>query len=142
MKIAQVNLQPDYGGAEAHVGMLARGLRARGHDVRLLCHPSGRLRMDAARDGLPTESLRVRNQLAPVAALRMAALLRRDRPDVLHLHTPKEYLCGLVAGRLAGVSAIVLTRHMLLPLKPLMRQVYARTDAAICLSRGTANFAA
>ena len=134
VKIAQVNLQPDYGGAEAHVGMLARGLQARGHDVRLLCHPLGRLRKDAERAGLQTQPLRVRNQLAPVATLRMAALLRHDRPDVLHLHTPKEYLCGLAAGRLAGVGVVVLTRHMLLPLKPLMRKAYARADAVICLS--------
>ena len=134
MKIAQVNLQADYGGAEAHVGLLARGLRARGHDVRLLCHPRGRLGKEAAQEGLRTQSLLVRNQLSPTAALRMAALLRRDRPDVLHLHTPKDYLCGVAAGWLAGVKAIVLTRHMLLPLKPLMRKVYARADAVICLN--------
>ena len=63
-------------------------------------------------------------------------MLRQDRPDILHLHTPKEYLCGLVAGRMANVGAIVLTRHMFLPLKPLMRKVYAHTDAVICLSGG------
>jgi len=136
VKIVQVNLQPDYGGAEAHVGLLARGLLAHGHDVRLLCHPLGRLRKEAERDGLKTQTLRVRNQLAPTAILRLAALLRRDRPDILHLHTPKEYFCGLAAGRMAGVGAIVLTRHMLLPIKSLMRQVYARTDAVICLSGG------
>lgn len=136
MKIAQVNLQQDHGGAEVHVQMLASGLRARGHDVRLFCHPDARLRREAERRDVRTCPLRVCGQLAPTAFLRLAARLCADRPDVLHLHTPKDYLCGMLAARLAGVRAVVLTRHMLLPLKPLMRLVYGRASAVVCLSRG------
>lgn len=135
MKIALTNLQPDYGGAEVHVRTLARGLSAYGHDVRLFCHPDGRLRDYAHSDGTATQSLPARNQLDGIAALRLAAHLRRDRPDVLHLHASRDYLCGLLAGRLAH-TRVVLTRHMLLPLRPAMRRAYTYADAVICLSQG------
>ena len=131
MKIALANLQTDYGGAEIHVLTLARGLQARGHVVLLFCHPDGRLCREAQADGVQIRPMRVRNQLAPVGALRMAAQLRRDRPDVAHLHTPRDYLCGFVAARMTRVPAVLLTRHMLRPLKPLMRRLYARADAVI-----------
>lgn len=135
MKIALTNLQPDYGGAEVHVRTLARGLSARGHAVCLYCHPDGRLRHHAQSDGTPTQSLPARSQLDGIAALRLAARLRRDRPDVLHLHASRDYLCGLLAARLTQ-TPVVLTRHMLLPLSPVMRRVYAQVDAVICLSQG------
>ncbi len=38
-------------------------------------------------------------------------LLRRERPDVLHTHTPKPGLYGRVIGRLAGVPAVINTVH-------------------------------
>lgn len=116
--------------------MLAQGLQAGGHNVTLICHPNGRLRGEAERAGVQTSALHTNSQLAPAAPFRLAAQLCRERPDVLHLHTSKDYLCGAIAGRLARVPAIVLTRHMLLPLKPLMRCVYARVDAVVCLSQG------
>ena len=138
LKIAQVNLEPDYGGAERHVQMLAHGLQTQGHDVTLICHPNGRLRQEAERARIRTLTLHTGSQLAPSAPLRLASQLRRERPDVLHLHTSKDYLCGAIAGRLANVPVVVLTRHMLLPLKPLMRCVYARVDAVVCLTQGLA----
>ena len=134
MKIALTNLQPDYGGAEVHARTLARGLSARGHVVCLYCHSDGRLRHYAQRDGTLIQLLNARSQLDCVAALRLAARLRRSRPDVLHLHASRDYLCGLLAGRLSQ-TPVALTRHMLLPLKPMMRRAYARMDAVICLSR-------
>lgn len=135
MRIVLANLQRDYGGAEIHVRMLARGLHRRGHEVILLCHPEGRLRTNAEQDGVPTDPLLVRNQLDPLAIPRFVSRLRHHRPDILHLHTPKEYLAGTLAARLT-CTFVVLTRHMLLPLKPLMRLLYARANAVICLSRG------
>lgn len=38
-------------------------------------------------------------------------LLRRERPDVLHTHTPKPGLYGRLIGRLAGVPAVINTVH-------------------------------
>ena len=136
MKIVQANLQRDYGGAEIHVRTLANGLRSRGHAVRVFCHPNGRLRQLVERDGIPTTAFLARNQLALRATLRMTAFLLRTRPDVIHLHTPKDYVCGMVAARLAHVPAVVITRHLLRTLKPVMRSLYLRADAVVCMSQG------
>lgn len=134
-RIALVNLQFDYGGAERHVLSLARGLAGRGHDVRVFCHPRGRLRRDAERSGLRAVALGTAGQTDPGAALRLAWQVRRWRPDVLHLHTPKDYLIGTLAGRLTAKTAVVLTRHLLLPVRPHMRRLYNGSDAVICPCR-------
>lgn len=134
-RIALVNLQFDYGGAERHVLSLARGLAGRGHDVRVFCHPRGRLRRDAERSGLRAVALGTAGQTDPGAALRLAWQIRRWRPDVLHLHTPKDYLIGTLAGRLTAKTAVVLTRHLLLPVRPHMRRLYNGSDAVICPCR-------
>jgi glycosyltransferase involved in cell wall biosynthesis/ribosomal protein S18 acetylase RimI-like enzyme len=52
------------------------------------------------------------NPLADLrAALALWTIVRRERPDVLHTHTPKPGLYGRVVGRLAGVPAVLNTIH-------------------------------
>ncbi|MFA6432792.1 MAG: glycosyltransferase [Candidatus Paceibacterota bacterium] len=45
------------------------------------------------------------------AAFRLASLLRKDRPDVLHLNSSKIGGVGAFAGRMAGVGNIIFTVH-------------------------------
>lgn len=45
------------------------------------------------------------------ALVQLVATLRRERPDVLHTHTPKGGVLGRLAGRLARVPVIVNTQH-------------------------------
>lgn len=45
------------------------------------------------------------------AALELAAVLRRVRPDVLHTHNPKTGVLGRVLGRLSRVPVVVNTCH-------------------------------
>lgn len=134
-RIALVNLQQDYGGAERHVLSLACGLSGRGHDVRVVCHPRGRLYRSARDGGLGAVGLATVGHTDPVAAARLLWQIRRWRPDVLHLHTPKDYLIGTLAGRLTRGTSVVFTRHLLLPVKPHMRRLYGRSDAVICPCR-------
>jgi glycosyltransferase involved in cell wall biosynthesis len=51
----------------------------------------------------------------PIADLRAMVslwrILREERPDVIHTHTPKPGLYGRVIGRLAGVPAVLNTVH-------------------------------
>ena len=42
---------------------------------------------------------------------RAVAVLRRERPDVLHTHNPKPGIYGRIVGRLAGVPRVVHTTH-------------------------------
>ena len=54
-------------------------------------------------------------RLSPAAIGRslaaVAGLVRRWRPDVLHVHTPVMAVVGRIAGRLCGVPAVVYTAH-------------------------------
>ncbi len=136
MTIVQVNLQRDYGGAEAHVLALAQGLHNRGHQVCVFAHPQGKLLGKARELGLDVVPLAARGQIDFKSTRQFARALRQVRPDVLHLHTPKDYVSGVVAAKLVRVPVVAMTRHMLLPVKPWMRRIYNATDAVVCLSQG------
>jgi len=61
---------------------------------------------------IDVELARSANPIKFLAALyRVWSLLRRERPDVLHLHTPVASMIGRLAGRLAGIPLIVYTAH-------------------------------
>jgi len=49
-----------------------------------------------------------------VAPLRLARLLRRYRPDVVHVHLLSAQLWGIPAARLAGVPVVVSSEHSLM----------------------------
>lgn len=58
--------------------------------------------------------------LSPAYSLRLATLVTRLRPDILHLHGGTIGCIGGIVGRLCGVPAIVYTEH--LPCYPLTSQ--------------------
>ncbi len=65
------------------------------------------------------------------AVLRLAFVLRRYRPDVVHVHLLSAQLWGLPAARLAGVPVVVSSEHSLMdttiegrPLTPLLLRIY------------------
>lgn len=136
MKIAQVNLQKAWGGAEKHVCLLSRSLREADHSVIVCSHPKGRLRQDVESHGIRCLPITAINQLDLMAGAKLAVRLAKFRPDILHVHTPRDYIGGLLASRLLPRSTLVLTRHMMLPIKPMMRRLYAQTRGVFCLSAG------
>lgn len=62
---------------------LAHGLRARGHEVLILCHPAARIRAQAAQAGIQSEALLFGRDLPALAAWRVRRALRRWNTDVL-----------------------------------------------------------
>lgn len=136
MKIAQVNLQKAWGGAEKHVSLLSRSLHEADHSVVVCSHPQGRLRQAVESHGIRCLPITAINQLDLMAGAKLAVRLARFRPDILHVHTPRDYIGGLLASRLLSGATLVLTRHMMLPLKPMMRRLYAQTRGVFCLSAG------
>lgn len=92
--------------------LLSRELERRGHCSRVACHPRGELRARLVSAGLPVDPLPIAGDLDVPAALRTGRLLRRHRPDVLHLHTASAHgACGLGA-RLAGFRPVLVTRRL------------------------------
>jgi len=91
-----------------------RAVRARGHEVVGACAEGAHL--DAVRaEGFRVEPLPFARALSPRAHWRafwaMMALIRRERPDVVHAHMPISGFLARLAARIAGVPKIVYTCH-------------------------------
>lgn len=105
----------DWGGAQACVYALARGLRGV-YDPTVGCAPGGPLVTRLRRAGVRVVELpvltRTPHLLAdPAALVLLARWLRRERFALVHCHSTKAGLLGRLAARAAGVPAIVFTAH-------------------------------
>jgi glycosyltransferase involved in cell wall biosynthesis len=90
-------------------------LRDEGHEVIGVSAP-GPWVADLERAGIRhvalESSTRAANVVADLrSALELWRVLRRERPDVLHTHTPKPGLYGRIIGRVAGVPIVMNTVH-------------------------------
>jgi glycosyltransferase involved in cell wall biosynthesis len=105
--IARLNM----GGPALHVAYLAAGLRDRGYDTTLVAGSLARgedsMEFVAEELGVKVERLPgLRRDISPirdvVAVLRLAQLIRRERPTILHTHTAKAGAVGRMAALVAG----------------------------------------
>jgi len=102
-------------GAQLHLGQLAAGLDPRRVRAEVICLLEGGPVAEALRgSGVPVEILGLGVLYAPrgLAGLaRLARRLRRTAPDVLHTYLVSANVFGAVAGRLAGVPAVITSRR-------------------------------
>jgi glycosyltransferase involved in cell wall biosynthesis len=142
---------PFMGGMEEHVRLLGRGLAGRGYTVATIC--SSRDEIRALREGLFEAGVTVHSLAerggSPLGALhRLRSLtqtLRRYPGCILHLHLTGHAGGELVqlAGRLAGVRAVVRTEHLppVLPIsaggRAMVRLRDRGLDRIICVSEQT-----
>ncbi|HMB70417.1 MAG TPA: glycosyltransferase [bacterium] len=115
MKILHVDPETEWRGGERQVLLLARELARRGHETPVACDPRGALCERARAIGLVTEPLRMAGDLDLPASVKTAGLLRRHRPDVLHLHTSRAHGAGGLGARMAGHRPVLVTRRLELP---------------------------
>ena len=111
IKILRVIARLNMGGPALHVAYLTAGLRKRGYDTTLVAGSlaRGEDSMAFVADERDVEVVRIDElgrEISPlrdlVATLRLARLIRRERPDILHTHTAKAGTVGRVAAQLAG----------------------------------------
>ncbi|MSR36294.1 MAG: glycosyltransferase family 1 protein [Gemmatimonadetes bacterium] len=95
-----------YGGAERYLVRLLRRLQDRGHRVVLLCRDET-VAGPARALGVATEIGRVGGHASLHHAARLAAQLRRHRPDAVLLGTFKKTWLGAMGARLARVPRVV-----------------------------------
>ena len=122
-KILFVITKSNWGGAQAYVYTLAKRFKEAGADVVVALGGSGGI-------GAPSGLLRARLEDAGVRTIfissfardmglvrEMAALfellqiIRKERPDVLHLNSSKAGGIGALAGRIAHIRKIIFTVH-------------------------------
>ena len=111
IRVLRVIARLNVGGPALHVTYLARGLAERGYETTLvagdvapgeesMAFVADRAGVDIVRlPGLSRELSPVRDALA---AWRLAKLIRRVRPDVVHTHTAKAGAVGRAAAMLSG----------------------------------------
>lgn len=108
-KILLLSTSLGMGGADRQILHLAHALIASRYEVCLVSMtPLGEMGRQAAAEGLPVVSLNMRRgQIDWRAFQRMVALLREWQPDILTSFMYHANLLGRLAGRWAGVPAII-----------------------------------
>jgi glycosyltransferase involved in cell wall biosynthesis len=111
VKIVRVIARLNVGGPALHVAYLTEGLATRGYDTTLvagtLAWGEESMAHVAEARGVVVEPLAaLHRDIAPLADLRaifrLAGVIRRERPAILHTHTAKAGAVGRIAALLAG----------------------------------------
>jgi len=139
MRILQVSSAREIGGGERHFADLSNGLARRGHAVFAVLRSKSPLR--AALSELPANNileLPLRNALDLSSAINLKRYARENQIEIIHAHVARDYPLAALATR--GSSArLVLTRHVLFPLKTVHRLTLRRTAEVIAVSEAVAD---
>ncbi len=112
-----IDTERHWRGGQEQLLTLLRGLSGRGHDVHLVCHPRGLLEQRARRAGAVVHPLAIPREVGLLPLLRLRAVIRRARPDILAFNTPRAILMGNLASRGSCVQARVIFRRVNFPLR-------------------------
>lgn len=94
----------------------ATGLRERGHDVTVISRADPVLAAKAAEHGVDFRGFPFRNQLDLVTIRGLRALVREQRPDVIHVHKGIAHALALAATFRHPIGAFVVNRGVSFPL--------------------------
>ncbi len=115
-KVLFVITKSYFGGAQRYVFDLASALKNKGWDVSVALGGEGVLKskLEALHiRTIPIPSLE--RDVHPIKDLKtffaLLSLIRKERPDVLHVNSAKAGGLGALAGRLAGTQKIIFTMH-------------------------------
>jgi glycosyltransferase involved in cell wall biosynthesis len=138
MRILHISSARTFGGGERHLVDLTRGLTERGHEVfaalRPTCVWKERLNF------LPPEHMyqvSIRNSFGVLSAMRIADFVREKKIEIVHAHVARDYIPASIAC-MVSPARFVLTRHLVLPLKPFNRFALKNLTRAIAVSDAVA----
>jgi glycosyltransferase involved in cell wall biosynthesis len=111
----------------------------RGIEVHVLSSPGAELDSFAAREGVHAHAVQMERRISPlrdlVALFRIFRVLRSIRPRIVHAHTPKAGLLGIVAAWFARVPVRIYHVHGLrfATCRGLRRSLLRSTERISCL---------
>jgi glycosyltransferase involved in cell wall biosynthesis len=116
MKIAYLITKSNWGGAQKYVYELATSLPRDQYDARVIAGGDGPLieRLETASiKVIPVDDLgRDVDATKDLSAFREVwSIIRRERPDILHINSSKAGIMGALIGRLLRVPKIIFTAH-------------------------------
>ncbi|HAA89289.1 MAG: Glycosyl transferase [Thermoanaerobacterales bacterium 50_218] len=114
IKVVHIIGGGEFGGAEQHVLQLVKRLSSYGISSQVVClfgAPFYQILEDA---GIPAQVVEMHGRCDLGAVFRLARLLRKIRPQVVHTHGVRANLVGRLAARVAGVPSVVTTVHSVL----------------------------
>ena len=122
-------------GGENQIWLLARGLLARGQKVLVVAPPGAPLLDRCAAEKIPARALAMGGEINPLGALRLISLLRKERPDILHLHDGHAVLPGQLGGRAMSQKSMNVVAHRRTVFNLRGRWKYSgRVDCVIAIS--------
>lgn len=137
MKILQISSAKNFGGGEKHLVDLAFGLKNRGHEV-FLAVPNGSPITEKS-ENFPEENIlrvKIKNSSDILAAVKIAKFIKQNKIEIVHTHAAKDYLPASVAVRIAKTAKLVLTRHVLFPMKRTQKFALSNVSKVIAVSSG------
>jgi glycosyltransferase involved in cell wall biosynthesis len=141
MKILIAEASTAIGGQELAVVRHAKGMRKRGHDVQLLVQPGSPIEQLALQQEVPIQAVEM-SGLTPSALKMFRQILRRERPDILHVNSSRDSWLGGIAARLLSPRVkVIKTRHISAPLNrnAATRLLYRRLFDHIIVTGGRSN---
>lgn len=135
MRVLHISSAKTFGGGERHLVDLCRALTERGHEVFVALRPTNE--WQDRLDFLPPERflhVSIRNSFGMFSAKRIGRFIERNGIDLVHAHVARDYLAASVAVRTVPRAHLVLTRHVVFPLKPFHRFALRNVEAAIAVS--------
>lgn len=142
MKTLHIEMGRHRLGGTMQVYYLMRGLRERGQPAVLVCACCGDLHRLAEADGLNLRAVDFAGDVDLRFIWRLAAILRAERPDVVHIHSRRGAdTLGLIAAKMTGIGKVILSRRVDDPVKPgwLTQLRYVKLpDRVVTVSKGIA----
>ncbi len=135
-KVAQLVTLSEMGGAQKHVLLLSRELKAKGYDVTVFTSRGGKLIDKIRESGIKVELVpHMVREISPVEDLKAVLYLRKRFKngsfDIVHCHSSKAGILGRTAAWMAGVEKIIYTAHGFVfnePMSSLKRFIYVNIE--------------
>ncbi len=135
MRVLQINSAKNFGGGERHFVDLANGLMKLGHELFLAVAPDSPVLEKLSE--FPDKKylqIKIKNALDVFAARKIAKFIKKNEIEIVHAHTGKDYLPASLAVRFAPQAKLVLTRHVLFPLKNVQKFALKNVSKVIAVS--------